>query len=852
MHSITKLQTALLYLTLLLMSATVSVIDAHGQLTSPGKATMFVWTVEPGLSCESFLLDSFGDAMDFWNVTGPVQEFYELYPYDNFADIDLDHPDLAADSRFLALHTASAFVDDEAWYAAEWYQDASVALNALDDYYINGPYVPDEIGWGTSYLGQTVIAVSNKFIRNYWPSLDSDAIVDLSFAFSNEMAGEFMNLGGTAISGFDFEPWGSICDKFADRWSLLACFIGDDASTIGIANLLTGTTTLSNGFNGFTNSINRNYSCENWGAKILDWRVEQDGRAVFATNYERNSSLFEVNGHRNGKREVLARIRPKGDDSDRINVYEALVSPGYDAYSIAEIDSARMYRTLTDEVPPGVGPTNLLLLEGLSISGLGRTDKAAKGAVSCNTTPAIFPADAMIYAWNDSVAQPLYDQLTSQGLSTVYVCGFGNPLEIDAYYNTLHNLNVTFNAAFQIDIFPVWPGPELYLVGKHSQGTVSVNTWSDDEYARCGQPLCRGDFDYTDVDGDGIPNGPVARIFADDIEDIRRYVHFSNEYNDRSSVVRDRALLCDGSEVEGVDPTKTVSAVWLSSVESVHQDDGRETGWLRRRDYSSANAISSAAQDTINAGVDQIWAMGPASSYKRVPSSVFYGNGYDAELLTTDQSYLLFAPGCEVAADWGFGGSFGLILEKLMTNDMNKGGCAGALAHWSGAWGSQHAAWADYLLKAYDEATSGMSMVELVWRAAIDCTNEQPWMVDYCRSAIYVGARTLLKQDQLVAVQGGPGGKEATLALDLRPSIVGQGGCMISFATPSGGEVHLSVFDVRGRRVRTLAGRPGGGARQEVYWDGRSDSGISVASGVYFVRLEAGRLAETRKVILLH
>jgi outer membrane protein assembly factor BamB len=60
----------------------------------------------------------------------------------------------------------------------------------------------------------------------------------------------------------------------------------------------------------------------------------------------------------------------------------------------------------------------------------------------------------------------------------------------------------------------------------------------------------------------------------------------------------------------------------------------------------------------------------------------------------------------------------------------------------------------------------------------------------------------------------------------------------------------LAVYDVRGRRVARLheGALPSGAHRLE--WDGRDESGASVGSGVYFVRLESGGAAAVEKVVL--
>jgi N-acetylneuraminic acid mutarotase len=64
----------------------------------------------------------------------------------------------------------------------------------------------------------------------------------------------------------------------------------------------------------------------------------------------------------------------------------------------------------------------------------------------------------------------------------------------------------------------------------------------------------------------------------------------------------------------------------------------------------------------------------------------------------------------------------------------------------------------------------------------------------------------------------------------------------IVFEVPAGerGAVHLSVFDIQGRRVATLMRRPLPPGRHEVTWNGRTDDGRPLASGLYLYRIEHG------------
>ena len=73
----------------------------------------------------------------------------------------------------------------------------------------------------------------------------------------------------------------------------------------------------------------------------------------------------------------------------------------------------------------------------------------------------------------------------------------------------------------------------------------------------------------------------------------------------------------------------------------------------------------------------------------------------------------------------------------------------------------------------------------------------------------------------------------------------------ISFALPSAAKVNLTVFNVLGQQVNTLVDEYMTAGYQTVTWDGRDNSGASVASGVYFYRIVAGDFAETKKMLLL-
>ena len=73
----------------------------------------------------------------------------------------------------------------------------------------------------------------------------------------------------------------------------------------------------------------------------------------------------------------------------------------------------------------------------------------------------------------------------------------------------------------------------------------------------------------------------------------------------------------------------------------------------------------------------------------------------------------------------------------------------------------------------------------------------------------------------------------------------------IRFDLPRPSNVRLDVYDITGRRVRTLVEETLPAGSRNIIWDGRDDRGNPTASGVYFYRFDAGSYRETKKMTLL-
>jgi FlgD Ig-like domain len=89
----------------------------------------------------------------------------------------------------------------------------------------------------------------------------------------------------------------------------------------------------------------------------------------------------------------------------------------------------------------------------------------------------------------------------------------------------------------------------------------------------------------------------------------------------------------------------------------------------------------------------------------------------------------------------------------------------------------------------------------------------------------------------------------AIVSLRVAPNPIGIGGALVSFSVPTdGGSVELAVFDLTGRKVRTLAPTV---TTRSVRWDGTDDSGRPVSAGVYVFRLSTAAGVETQRASLV-
>jgi len=161
----------------------------------------------------------------------------------------------------------------------------------------------------------------------------------------------------------------------------------------------------------------------------------------------------------------------------------------------------------------------------------------------------------------------------------------------------------------------------------------------------------------------------------------------------------------------------------------------------------------------------------------------------------------------------------------------------------------------DQLLAIADQALSGNtsvlvpygnSMVRLQFAAQY-----MNWLFGDCG-----GASRGPEPPLFVGGDGGSGGGESVVVpekfdMKSQPNPL-RSGVTISLALPSDGQVSLEIYDIRGRKVSTVARERMAAGYRSLVWNGTDDYGVAVSSGVYFLRAEIdGRLAAMEKLMKL-
>ena len=118
------------------------------------------------------------------------------------------------------------------------------------------------------------------------------------------------------------------------------------------------------------------------------------------------------------------------------------------------------------------------------------------------------------------------------------------------------------------------------------------------------------------------------------------------------------------------------------------------------------------------------------------------------------------------------------------------------------------------------------------------------WGVPDAYAAVNAALQTTL------AVGGAEGSAASLRFVAVKPNPFNPS-ATITYQVPTSERVELRIFDIAGRLLRTLADGPAAAGVHTAVFDGRTNGGQELASGVYFLELSAGSQRLTEKVSLV-
>lgn len=125
------------------------------------------------------------------------------------------------------------------------------------------------------------------------------------------------------------------------------------------------------------------------------------------------------------------------------------------------------------------------------------------------------------------------------------------------------------------------------------------------------------------------------------------------------------------------------------------------------------------------------------------------------------------------------------------------------------------------------------------------------WSLDTYSEPAYAQAPTELSVTDLFGCPMGVNGAAGPPVLRQNAPNPFNPRTQIAFSLSEPSACRLRVYDVSGRLVATLLDGPRGPGTHRVEWNGRTDSGQEVATGIYLCRLETERGHSERKMLLL-
>jgi len=628
-----------------------------------------------------------------------------------------------------------------------------------------------------------------------------------------------------------------------------------------------------------------------------------DGNVVFRTINETGSFCFFVMGldswrdaaTRDWKSwDVLARVRPEGGHGTA-HLYEVAGVPHKVVYRVVEVDrygratfspvfvqGSRLPEydlwlehpaivTAVPERPIGssdlyqwVSGRSVPYDRGLSLERGARDAGEADGAARVGSrADSSGCADIVVYtnADYDSLLPPVEAHLSNYpGKKALYFMGSSDLADARICYGDVYWANATYNQASGTNRFPIdAPGPLLLIIGDSGMAAERDVVYHEvfaDSYDRCYHGACYSDRDVTDVSGNGWI-GLVHRIPGATVAEVTAACEGADDWNAGEYVDSGHQVIrIVGDELGGT------AVDWPAEMAERAASEFLGNGYLSKpalvqSDFGEGESKVAAFNAQLETGAAVLWGFGRVTGqlgYNTWPG--YFVSQPDSAVHTVKQRMIALLPGCSTMQTWvGYSPLSAARIERWMFYEPDLTQIVGGVGHLVGAWEHQHVKAEELYMDAWCEVPDDAPLDWVVWRAA-QMAEEQglDWMSEYFRSAATMGGYVLCQpgDESYTSVPEQPDEVPTKWSLRQNAPNPFNPSTTLEYSVPdAGGHIRIDIYDAAGRHVKSLVDEE---KRQGVYhvtWDGTTDDGASVSSGVYFCRMDAPEFTERKKLVTL-
>jgi len=809
----------------------------------------------------------------------------------------------AADHADLMTHGSEGRVLAE-------YHDSDFERNYAYQYYLGLPqygeediYVGDYWGNQPEYYG---IGFTTQGIQTHLSGVGPNPIIAGNYCGSCGGNSSWFSTGSTpGFLCFSGEPEGTdACTELYLAMIALGCQASPEyGATAGDAASLARTHAgLTQCPQGEANRYCWGQDCNNVAA-AFDGVFAFDGNVVFRTINETGSFCFFVMGldswrdaaTRDWKSwDVLARVRPEGGHGTA-HLYEVAGVPHKVVYRVVEVDrygratfspvfvqGSRLPEydlwlehpaivTAVPERPIGssdlyqwVSGRSVPYDRGLSLERGARDAGEADGAARVGSrADSSGCADIVVYtnADYDSLLPPVEAHLSNYpGKKALYFMGSSDLADARICYGDVYWANATYNQASGTNRFPIdAPGPLLLIIGDSGMAAERDVVYHEvfaDSYDRCYHGACYSDRDVTDVSGNGWI-GLVHRIPGATVAEVTAACEGADDWNAGEYVDSGHQVIrIVGDELGGT------AVDWPAEMAERAASEFLGNGYLSKpalvqSDFGEGESKVAAFNAQLETGAAVLWGFGRVTGqlgYNTWPG--YFVSQPDSAVHTVKQRMIALLPGCSTMQTWvGYSPLSAARIERWMFYEPDLTQIVGGVGHLVGAWEHQHVKAEELYMDAWCEVPDDAPLDWVVWRAA-QMAEEQglDWMSEYFRSAATMGGYVLCQpgDESYTSVPEQPDEVPTKWSLRQNAPNPFNPSTTLEYSVPdAGGHIRIDIYDAAGRHVKSLVDEE---KRQGVYhvtWDGTTDDGASVSSGVYFCRMVAPEFTERKKLVTL-